>query len=231
MIRQTFKQMMKSDAVHRVLAWCGARYIKLVLATGQMHSLLPAATQPYFSGNIPAIFVVWHSRMMLVCSHMPQGREMSSIVSSHTDGKMIGRVLTHFQVNPVYGSTSKGGAKALKQLVQAYRLGENLSITPDGPRGPDRVASEGVAQLAMLTQAPVICLAYSAARHRRLHSWDRFMVALPWSRLYMVAADPLTVDMMRKEQSKHRMREQFRQSVEDALNNVTNEADRLAGVL
>ena len=126
---------------------------------------------------------------------------MYSLVSQHRDGKMIGRVLAHFGVCIIHGSTSKGGIQAFRSLIQHVRAGHNLSITPDGPRGPERQASVGVAQLAMLTNAPA---------------------------LHFVASAPI---LYQPTSEKETVREALRVAIETELNRVTDEADRLAGVL
>jgi lysophospholipid acyltransferase (LPLAT)-like uncharacterized protein len=234
-MKRLLKKLSKSDGFHTFLAWLGTWYVRLVLATGKVHSHLHPDSLPYFNGQQSAIFVVWHSRVMLIQSHDPRhypkknaGRVMRALVSQHSDGRMIGRVLEHFGIGIVHGSTSKGGAAALRELVKAYRSGYNLSITPDGPRGPARIASEGVAQLAMLTGAPVVCVSYAASRHKRLRSWDAFMLALPFSRLYFLSSAPILYVPMEGE-DKANAREQLRVQIEETLNRITDAADGMAG--
>jgi lysophospholipid acyltransferase (LPLAT)-like uncharacterized protein len=230
MLKSTLKKFLKSDDFHCFIAWLASYYIRFVILTGSMHSHLPPNSMPYFNNEHPAIFALWHSRIMLIQSLDPYhikrgGRRMHALVSKHRDGRMIGRVLSHFGIKIIHGSTSKGGAAALRALVQDFRAGHNLAITPDGPRGPERHASEGVAQLAMLTRAPIICVGYSATRHRRLRSWDKFMVALPFSALHFVASEPFFYQPTKE---KFKDREKLRLQIEQELNRVTDEADRLA---
>jgi lysophospholipid acyltransferase (LPLAT)-like uncharacterized protein len=230
-MKRLLKRLLKSDGFHAFLAWVGAWYVRLVLATSKMHSHLHPDSLPYFNSEHPALFVVWHSRVMLMQSHDPRhyphknkGRVMRALVSRHSDGRMIGRVLEHFGIGIVHGSTSKGGAAALRILVQEHRAGCNLSITPDGPRGPARVASDGVAQLAMLTGAPVVCVSYAASRHKRLRSWDGFILALPFSRLYFLSSAPILFLHIAGE-DKASARERLRVQIEETLNRITDAAD------
>ncbi len=228
-MKQRIKKALKHPKVHQALAWLGSGYIRLVLSTSKVELHVAQESQPYFDGEQPAIFALWHSRIMLIQCNIPKKRPMHVMVSSHSDGRMIADILAHFDVVPVHGSTSKEGAKALKQMVRDFRAGKNVSITPDGPRGPARqVKEQGVAQLAMLTQAPIICVSYAATRHKRLNSWDRFVIPLPFSQIYFVAEAPLhfTADAAL---DKAQNREKLCATIEDGINRVTDKSDMLAG--
>lgn len=225
-MKHPIKKLSKHPKIHQCLAWIGAYYVRFVLKTSTLHLHIPESCQPYFNGDNNAIFAMWHSRIMLMQCNIPQKRKMHAMVSAHRDGRMIGDVLSYFGVVAVHGSTSKEGGKALKTLIRDYKAGHNVSITPDGPRGPARKVSEGLAQLAMLTNAPVICASYAASRAKHLRSWDRFMIALPFSRLYFVASEPLHYqrdDTM----DKYANRELLRADIENCLNQVTDASDAL----
>src|SRR5512134_553679 len=50
----------------------------------------------------------------------------------------------YFGHRHVRGSSSRGGAEAIHELVQRVRMGRTAAIVADGPRGPSRVAKNGV---------------------------------------------------------------------------------------
>jgi lysophospholipid acyltransferase (LPLAT)-like uncharacterized protein len=79
--------------------------------------------------------------------------------------------------------------------------------------------------LARLSGSPVIPVAYAASRRHLLRSWDRFHLALPFSRLFIVYGDPIEVPAKLDDAEAER----WRLRIEAALNAVTAEADRLAG--
>ena len=70
------------------------------------------------------------------------------------------------------GSSSRGGVRAMMQLVEMIREGVCIGITPDGPRGPKYKVKEGVIKLSQITQKPIYPLAYSATKYWRFESWD-----------------------------------------------------------
>jgi lysophospholipid acyltransferase (LPLAT)-like uncharacterized protein len=107
---------------------------------------------------------------------------MNILISRHRDGRVIARALRHFGVGTIEGSTSRGGGRALRNLLRALKEGQYIGVTPDGPRGPRMRASAGVIQVARLADAPILPTSYAASRRRVLGSWDRFVLALPFTR-------------------------------------------------
>jgi hypothetical protein len=110
-------------------------------------------------------------------------------------------------------------------MVKALKAGDCVGITPDGPRGPRMRASDGAVALARLSGVPIIPATFGAARGRVLQSWDRFLVAWPFGRGVIVWGDP--IDVARDADAAALGAARLR--VENALNAITAEADRLTG--
>jgi lysophospholipid acyltransferase (LPLAT)-like uncharacterized protein len=127
----------------------------------------------------------------------------------------------HFGLSVVRGSSSRGGAAALRTLAAAVRAGEDVAVVPDGPRGPREQLQAGLVVLAATTGAPVVPLAFAARPARRLASWDRFLVPWPFARAAVVFGKATTVP-------RDADRETARAELERALREVTETADRLA---
>jgi lysophospholipid acyltransferase (LPLAT)-like uncharacterized protein len=86
----------------------------------------------------------------------------------------------------IRGSSSRGGATALRQMAEAYREGHRCAFTADGPRGPNMVAQPGPVQLAQLVAAPWVGAFYALPLSAwQLNSWDRFLIPRPFSRVVM----------------------------------------------
>src|SRR5690606_36321336 len=103
------------------------------------------------------------------------------------------RVLWRLGVRASRGSSSRGGAAGLRDLIRQARAGWDLGFTPDGPRGPARVVQPGIVHAAAATGLPVIPVALAAHRQRELRTWDRTVVPLPLSRVEIVYGPALTV--------------------------------------
>jgi len=141
----------------------------------------------------PSLWVTMRRRIPALAPKRPQ-----VLVSRHRDGVFIGAVVARFGLETIRGSSGKGGASkggsaALRAMLRVLRAQGVVAITPDGPRGPRRVAATGVGQLAALSGAPVFTYAAATTRCIRLRSWDRSVIPLPFGRGLMILLPPLTV--------------------------------------
>jgi hypothetical protein len=90
------------------------------------------------------------------------GRRMSVLSSRHRDGEYVSRTLERFGHTMVRGSSGRGGAEGLRQMVRNLRSGMDGAIAVDGPRGPRHHAHVGVIEAARLGRAPIIPVAFAA---------------------------------------------------------------------
>lgn len=188
-MKQQFKQFLKSDFVLTALTVLIAYYIRLVYATSRITVICDSDASRYMESEENAIFCFWHGRLLMVPCVRPKKRVMHVLVSHHNDGEIITRVVRNLGVDSVRGSSSQGGREALRNMVRILEAGNNIGITPDGPRGPAEEAVQGAAQLAKISGKVLIPVTYSASRCKRMKSWDRFMVPYPFTKLtYMIGA-------------------------------------------
>ena len=149
---------------------------------------------PRIGAGAPAVFAFWHEflplmpALSLIARTLPfyHPTPIRSLVSQHRDGRFIGAVVRRFGIIPIMGSSTRGGAAGLRNLLVVLRRGHLIGITPDGPRGPRRQAAFGVAQVAALSGVPVVPLAARTTRRIQLNTWDRMPVPLPFGRGVMV---------------------------------------------
>lgn len=220
-----FKRFLKSDGMRRILCWLGARYISLVRYTGRWTLLGTENVGPYWDEGKPFIAAFWHGRILMMPYSWRRGVPINMLISQHRDGLIIARTVSYFGIDTVAGSTSKGGATALRAMLKFLRAGQCVGITPDGPRGPRQRATDGVVQVARMSGVPVIPCTFSAKRHKLLGSWDRFMVALPFSRGVFIWGKPIEVPYKLTDEEI----EVFRRRIEDGMNEIITQADRLMG--
>lgn len=140
----------------------------------------------------PTIYCIWHNRLALcmiayytyVRRRNPT-RGMAALVSASKDGGFLAAILECFRVRPVRGSSSRRGAQALLELTTWAERGYDLTITPDGPRGPCYKVQEGIVSLAQVTGMPILPFSYHLQWKLRMKSWDRFQIPLPLARCEM----------------------------------------------
>jgi lysophospholipid acyltransferase (LPLAT)-like uncharacterized protein len=193
------KRLMRRPAAQEVAAWLLAAWLRLVHATTRWRFTNLDAATALWAANEPFILAFWHERLPLLAGHALGAQPnrppvpVHVIISAHRDGRLIARVIGHFGLGSVAGSSTRGGAGALRGLLRLLASGACVAITPDGPRGPRRVAEPGVVALAQLSGRAVLCVGASTSRHHRLRSWDRTMLPLPFARGMVVLAEPIHV--------------------------------------
>ena len=172
------------------------------------------------------IFSIWHNRLALslmmyrryVVRFAPE-RRMAAMVSASRDGGMLARVLEHFSVEPVRGSSSRRGPQALREMISWAERGRDLAITPDGPRGPCYKVQDGVISTAQLTGLPIVPVSYHLNWKFRPKSWDRFQVPLPFARCRVRTGEIVRVPREATESE----RETLRQRLEETMKAITED--------
>jgi lysophospholipid acyltransferase (LPLAT)-like uncharacterized protein len=135
----------------------------------------------------------WHGRLLMT-PLVYGGRGLKILISRHRDGELISRTVRHFGMETVRGSSTRGGIVGIKGLVRALQKGYDVAIAPDGPRGPRCKVQPGVIQLAKLSGRPIFPFTFSATPRKVLHTWDRFIIPLPFSRGVFVWGEPIWID-------------------------------------
>lgn len=155
----------------------------------------------------PAIYILWHEYIPLPIA-MRQGCNITILVSQHQDAELLGNLASFARFNVVRGSSNRGGTAALKNLVSGCTA-RNISITPDGPRGPRRKVAQGCIYLASKLQLPIIAVGIGYDRPWRIRrAWDQFAIPRLGSRGRLVLSPELHVppDLDRNEIEAHRAR-------------------------
>ena len=188
------KRLLKSDGVRAFACWLGAQYVRLVWYTGRWTVENDALPRRMWAEGKPFILSFWHGNLLMMPYCWDRSKKMHMLISQHRDGQIIARVIHHLGLGTAVGSSSRSGSAALRQMLKALKAGESVGITPDGPRGPRMRASDGIVGVARMSGVPVIPCAYSCRGRKQLGTWDRFQVALPFTRGLILWGDPITVE-------------------------------------
>lgn len=172
------------------------------------------------------IFAIWHNRLALALmlyrryvARRDRSRKLVALVSASRDGGLLARILELFGVQPVRGSSSRRGARALREMVAWGERGHDLAITPDGPRGPRYVVQEGVISTAQLTGLPIVPVCYRLKWKICMNSWDGFQIPLPFTRCEVMTGPALRVPR----EATDAEREALRLRLEEELRSITRD--------
>lgn len=128
-----------------------------------------------------AVMMAWHGQQFLGFYYF-KGRGYAILSSLSKDGDVSSSIMRRFGWKIIRGSSSKGGARGLIELIRHLRQGGIAGITPDGPSGPIYHIEPGVIYMAQKTGVPLIPFSFSLDRAWELNSWDRFIIPKPFSR-------------------------------------------------
>lgn len=110
-----------------------------------------------------AIVSFWHAHLLLmVYCRFPE--PMSVLISQSKDGELIAQTIEWFGAGAIRGSSSRGGSSAMREILRAARNRMSFAFTPDGPRGPARIATDGVVYAAQMTGLPIVPIAFAAKK-------------------------------------------------------------------
>lgn len=165
------------------------------------------------------IYAFWHCRQLFFgCTHQDQG--LSVLVSRSRDGELVSRLMALLRIGACRGSSSRGAAAGLREMMEAMAQGLDIGITPDGPKGPAREVKPGVVYLAQKLRIPILPITNAVSRKCVLsRSWDKFQVPLPFGRAVVRYGKPITVAPGDDLEAKAR-------ELKTALDLITEQADR-----
>lgn len=170
----------------------------------------------------PLVMMTWHGRMM-VPTWFARKCGIVAMISRHTDGELAAQFVERLGYETVRGSSTRGGTEAALEILEHVKAGQVAAMICDGPRGPIYKMKPGAPFLALRAGAFVIPATFAAERTWIFKSWDHFQIPKPFSCVHLLWGDPIPP------QNPQTDLDQFTQTLETTLNDLTARADKLAG--
>jgi len=151
----------------------------------------------------PKVIAFWHGDLLMqpfLYKKARIGKTVHCLISEHRDGRLISSIVDLFGIKTIAGSSSKGGAKSLISAIKILKNGEDVAITPDGPRGPFRSVAEGIVMISQKCGAKIVVFESAPSRYWRMNSWDRFVIPKPFCTITYRAKKPFSLDGLSKEE-------------------------------
>jgi lysophospholipid acyltransferase (LPLAT)-like uncharacterized protein len=207
----------------RVIA-AGARTLFATVKT-DVHMRTPDTCAYYDTGSQRYLYCLWHDAIMGVIFG-GKSIDMAGLVSQHEDGSYVADAMECVNLKPIRGSSRRGGAAALRQMIDAAAK-YHIAIATDGPRGPRHVVKDGIIFLAAQSGRAILPVGVSAARAWRPRGrWTDMLVPRPFSRMVIAIGAPVFIpqDVSRDEITS------WKQKLQALMEEMNVEADRIAGV-
>jgi lysophospholipid acyltransferase (LPLAT)-like uncharacterized protein len=214
----------RSKLLTKLIAIVIVGCLKLLFRTTRIEIIceLPELNPYEYDGPKRFLYCVWHD-LMAFPIFAGKHTHTSALVSRHQDGSFLAESMRLVGISAVRGSTKRGGTQAVRQLMSVAE-NKHIVITPDGPRGPRRKIKNGIVFLASHSGRPIVPLAVSCRRFRRIRgSWTDMLLPLPFTKAYLLAGTPIHVPpgLTRDELNR------YAEVLQHAMETLQTEADRL----
>lgn len=142
----------------------------------------------------PVVIAHWHGDELGLI-HLVRRYRIATITSTSKDGELMNRVLVWLGAATARGSSTRGGANAMRGLISHCRKnGNNVSFAVDGPKGPIHKVKPGVFEFSRLMQAPIFVASIGISRPWVFHrSWNKAVLPKPFSRVHVRIAEGMPV--------------------------------------
>ena len=217
----------KSDTLNGAATSFLAGYARLVAATSRI-VYEPRTVEETLDAYAPLIGTVWHGPAFLLPMVRPKDRAVDVLVSRHSDGELIGRVLVKLGCGIIRGSRAvdrgrvveQGGVSGFMRMKAALAAGRTVVIPVDSTASVRQTVSLGPIALARASRRPIVPTGLAARRRLSVGSWDRASISLPFNLIACVCGEPIAVPA----DADDAVMEDKRRAVEDALNAATARA-------
>ena len=194
------KGLFRRDQVQSALASILAAYLRFCYATMTWRRAGLHHAEAVWANRQGVIVCFWHSRISLSPFSWPleKAQPGRALISLSRDGAFVAGAMAELGFPAVRGSTAKaeapdkakGGTGAFLGMLKWLKADGAMAVTPDGPRGPAEVMTEGTPTLAKASAAQIIFVGMAAHPCIRLRSWDRQVIPLPFGRGAIAYAEP-----------------------------------------
>jgi len=233
-ISRILRPVFRHDITHRVLSWIVAQYIWFTFKTTRWTWIGVDESRILLDAGEPFFALLWHNRIammpMIWRSNTYKWNPvdpsiLTIVVSNHRDGQIVSRAMEYFKVENITVDTEANHMAAAKAAMRAFGEGKSIGMTPDGPRGPRMRMKDSTVALARICKGRISFITYSVKRRIVIDSWDRFILPLPFNKGVVIWREGFPAPgKLRGDEL-----EEMTRKVEQALTEMTNEADRLMG--
>jgi len=168
-------------------------FVNVLCKTLKIEEENKSSINSLLENNQNMVFAFWHGTM-LVPWYVLRKHSPSAIISKSKDGDLLVKVLKKWGYEVKRGSSSKDGKEVLEELIKEAMIKKSITITPAGPRGPQKIMKAGCVVVAKKAQIPLVLIGVAIRRKKKISSWDKFEIPLLFSRVCLVYSEPIFID-------------------------------------
>lgn len=182
-LKKITRRILKSELATSVLSYVLYLYTKLVGLTTRWKKNNLDELYKTWDENQSIILVIWHGRATMIPYFWNKKHPLNALVSLHNDGQLMARLLKHYGVGVIGGSTTANSRGAAVNLMKSLKNNTAICIIPDGPIGPSMKMTISPLYFAQKTGKPIIGAVYSVNKAKIFNkSWDEMMFPYPFGK-------------------------------------------------
>ncbi|MEP0519899.1 MAG: lysophospholipid acyltransferase family protein [Hyphomicrobiales bacterium] len=202
-MRPWLKRLSKSRLFQVALGRLAGTYLMLVGHTNRIRTVPSDIYSVLKDDDMPVIVTMWHGEHFMLPFARRKDHRVQVLISKARDGEINSIAAKMLGMEVIRGSggrssdprtPAKGGAKGMLTMLKSLEKGISVSMTADIPRGKSREAGMGIITLARLSGCTILPVAFASTRFRRLNTWDKSVINLPFGRGIFVAGELVRVD-------------------------------------
>ena len=213
------KKLLKNIFIQHILAFIVVLYIFFVNLTSRINYINISIPQSFWKNNKPFILAFWHNQLMMIAYAWKSSEKINIVASSHSDGRFGSIVGKYFHLKNIPTSIS-GSSFTIRAIYKKIEEKNYVGITPDGPRGPKEIVSEGIIKIAKATNTPIIPCGFWSSNNFRLKSWDSFLITLPFSKCCFVWQKPLYITKKTKDHDIQHYQNLLKKMIDDCVSSA-----------
>ncbi|MDR0727955.1 MAG: DUF374 domain-containing protein [Puniceicoccales bacterium] len=136
------------------------------------------------------IFALWHQHLFLaglIYRRFRRHHPSCAIISVSKDGEWLAELFRRLGISSIRGSSHRGAVGVYNAAIRMAAVGNDICITPDGPRGPKYRCKTGIIRISEEAGIPICAIRVREHCAISLRSWDSFKIPLPFSRVDLAA--------------------------------------------
>lgn len=198
---------MKLFLVTRVVPFFLQLFVRFVYLTNKKNFYHPKELKD-------DIYIVsfWHGELLMQPFNYqklkPKGK-VSAMISEHKDGEAITKTVEYLGIHSIRGSSTRGGTKALIGAIKELKGGNDIAITPDGPKGPRFSVADGIVAIHKKTDAKILAFNCRPSKYWQFNSWDKFIIPKPFGVIDFYVSEPFSVSHLDMAEAKEFIKEKL----------------------
>jgi lysophospholipid acyltransferase (LPLAT)-like uncharacterized protein len=148
----------------------------------------------------PFLWSFWHGLSLPFIMYgyrVMNGSDFCVVVVGDERSDVLQRVAERVQAS-TYAVDMAGNpvaaGRAVLRVIQAMKKGKQSMLAPDGPDGPPFIAKPGITFLARKTEGVILPVGTWAWPLVQLPRWDRYLIPLPFAKIYIAFGEPIFVN-------------------------------------